>query len=283
MKKWDIWLLLPFIGMAVGGILGYFWLASIAGNVVEAIAVGLVLGFSITTVITAMTVPERGPYRDPARVQSAFFTTVFSVMGHMAKADGRVNEDEIGMARAVMSQMNLTGEHRDMAIKLFRDGKHPAFPLDQVLDQFYNECRGQYELIQVFIEILLQAAYADGRVHPAERALLERVADRLHYPREVLARLEAMLAAQHRFYEEAVWEPATARGPTLDDAYAALGVSPSASDAEVKRAYRRLMSQHHPDRLVARGLPPEMIKVANEKTAEIKAAYERIRQARGIR
>jgi DnaJ like chaperone protein len=72
------------------------------------------------------------------------------------------------------------------------------------------------------------------------------------------------------------------RGPTLEDAYAVLNVSADASDAEVKRAYRRLMSQHHPDKLVAKGLPEEMMKLATQKTHEIRQAYDRVKAARGL-
>ncbi len=263
-------------GKAVGGALGWMLGGPLGAILGAAIGHQFDRGLERTLLDTAWAPGDR------ERVQSAFFTALFSVMGHMAKADGRVSEHEIDMARAVMRQMNLTADQQRVAIDLFRDGKRPDFPLDQVLEQFRRECRGRRTLIQMFIEILLHAAYADGTLHPAERALLERIAHRLRYPRALLAQLEAMVAAQRRFHEEAA-RPAPERGPTLDDAYAALGVSPDAGDAEVKRAYRRLMSQHHPDRLVARGLPEEMIKMANEKTAEIKAAYERIRKARGMR
>jgi len=68
-----------------------------------------------------------------------------------------------------------------------------------------------------------------------------------------------------------------------DDAYAILNISAQSSDADVKRAYRKLTSQHHPDKLVAKGLPKEMMKLAEEKTHEIRVAYERIREARGIK
>ncbi|OQX47943.1 MAG: molecular chaperone DjlA, partial [Candidatus Sedimenticola endophacoides] len=71
-------------------------------------------------------------------------------------------------------------------------------------------------------------------------------------------------------------------GLVLDDAYAILNVSADATDAEVKRAYRRLLSQHHPDKLVAKGLPDEMMKVAAQKTHEIRQAYERVKEARGL-
>ena len=80
-------------------------------------------------------------------------------------------------------------------------------------------------------------------------------------------------------FGRADYDAATAR-TSLKDAYRLLGVSDGASDAELKKAYRRLMSQHHPDKLVAKGLPEQMVKDATEKTQQIKAAYELIRKSR---
>jgi len=223
---------------------------------------------------------------DQQRVQTAFFTAVFSVMGRLAKADGRVSRDEIAMAEAVMREMALDAEQRKVAINLFNEGKQPDFPLDDVLEQFRRECHGRRTLIQMFLEIQINAAFADGRLHEAERRLLHHVCERLHVSRFVYEQLEAMVAAQRQFYGQAgagTGGGAAQRGPTLDDAYRALGVSTDASDAEVKKAYRRLMNQHHPDKLVARGLPEEMINVAKEKTQEIQAAWEQVRRARGMR
>ena len=69
---------------------------------------------------------------------------------------------------------------------------------------------------------------------------------------------------------------------SLADAYAALGVAESASDAEVKKAWRRLMSQYHPDKLIAEGMPEDMVKMATERTQEIQSAWEQVRKARGL-
>ena len=213
------------------------------------------------------------------RTQAAFFTAVFSVMGHVAKADGRVSEDEIAAARAIMGQMLLSDEQKHAAIRLFSQGKQADFDLDGVLEQFRKEARRQRSLVLMFIEVQLHAAYADGYIHPAERRILDYVSRRLGISEFEFRRIEAMVRAQHHFAGAGGGSPAE-RGPSLDDAYAVLGVSAEASDAELKRAYRRLMNQHHPDKLVGRGMPEEMVKLATEKTQEIKAAYERIRSAR---
>lgn len=213
------------------------------------------------------------------RTQTAFFTATFSVMGHVAKADGQVSEAEVRTASAIMDELGLSADQRRVAQGLFREGKSPDFPLDEVLEQFRRECRRSRNLVRMFLEIQVHAAYADGTVHPAERRILERVCERLHIPARELAHLEAMIQAEMRGRGGARG-PAPARGPSLDDAYTLLDVPRSASDAEVKRAYRRLMSQHHPDKLVARGLPEEMMRLATEKTQEIRSAYERIRESR---
>jgi DnaJ like chaperone protein len=223
-----------------------------------------------------------GP-NDQERMQTVFFTTVFSVMGHLAKADGRVSETEIQMARNLMQQMNLDEQQKKFAIDLFSQGKAQDFPLDEVIEQFRAECGRNRNLKQMFIEILLFAAYADGHVHIAERHILTHVCQHLGFSKTQFAVIEGMVKAQHAFHGRSGHEPVKPRADLLKEAYVALGVSESASDAEVKKAYRRLMSQHHPDKLVAKGLPEEMIKLANEKTAEIKAAYETIRKARGMK
>ena len=211
------------------------------------------------------------------RVQAAFFTAAFSVMGHIAKADGRVTRDEIRLAESVMQRLGLSAEMRESAKKLFNEGKAADFPIDEVMDQFRREVHRRTTLIQMFLEIQLQAAYADGVMHDAERDALRNICRHLGIPAAQLDRLEEMLRAGFGRQDYG----AGRSGPSLDDAYRLLGVDPSVSDAELKRTYRRLMSQHHPDKLVAKGLPEQMIRDANEKTQQIKAAYEAIREARG--
>ena len=217
------------------------------------------------------------------RVQTVFFTTVFSVMGHLAKADGRVSESEIQMARNIMHQMQLNEQQQKFAVELFRKGKEPGFPLDEIIEQFHLECGRNRNLKQMFLEILLHAAYADGVMHEAERHLFVRICRQLGFSQTEFSVLEGMVRAQRSFHGRGQHEPVRPNKDLLNEAYAALGIKAEAGDDEVKRAYRRLMSQHHPDKLVAKGLPEEMIKLANERTAEIKAAYETIRKARGMK
>ncbi|MCB1803340.1 MAG: co-chaperone DjlA [Gammaproteobacteria bacterium] len=266
-------------GKLVGGAFGFM-----LGGPLGAL-LGIALGHNFDKGLKALPHDDGFASGDRERVQMAFFTATFAVMGRIAKADGRVSPEEIRMAEAVMAEMALDDARRKAAINLFREGKSTGFDLDGVLDQFRRECHGRSTLIGMFIEIQLQAAYADGSLDPQEDQVLRHICNRLGVSELDYRRLERMVRAQQAASagRGRGGRPggSTASRPTLDDAYAVLGVTRDASDAEVKRAYRRLLSQHHPDKLVSKGLPEEMMKVAADKTHEIRQAYERIREARG--
>ncbi len=266
-------------GKVVGGAFGFM-----LGGPMGAL-LGVALGHNFDRGLTGLAEEDLLKPGSRERVQTAFFTATFSVMGHLAKADGRVSEDEIALARVVMAEMELPPDRRRAAMSLFNEGKTPDFPLDDILDQFRQECHRRMTLIQMFMEIQLQAAYADGILDNAEERILLHVCDRLGFSRSVFRRLEQMVRAHMHFSGAGGGErhaaPA-ARGPTLDDAYALLGVSPEASAADIKKSYRRLLSQHHPDKLVSKGLPEEMMKMAATKTHEIRQAYERVKEVRGF-
>jgi DnaJ like chaperone protein len=207
---------------------------------------------------------------------------VFSVMGHLAKADGRVTESEIELARDIMQRMSLNSDMRQAAIRLFNQGKQPDFNLTDVLRQFRLECHGRRNLMRMFAEILVHAAYADGGLDAAERGVLEQVRTELGFSTREFRHIEAVVYNARYFSGHAAGgqaEPAAGR-KALREAYAILGVEETAGDAKIKLAYRRMMNQHHPDKLVAKGLPEEMIRLATEKTQEIKQAYELIRKER---
>ena len=208
------------------------------------------------------------------KVQSAFFTATFSVMGHIAKSDGHVSKHEIGVAEDVMHQMRLNSQQRKVAIRLFEEGKKEDFPLQDILDQFRLECHRRRNLMQMFLEILIATALADGVFENKEREILKNTASILGFStQQYNSILQRMQAFQH-------YHQAEEKGMSLNDAYHLLGINRNATDAEVKKAYRRQMNQHHPDKLVSKGLPQEMMDLANQKTQDIKTAYELIKSAR---
>ena len=210
------------------------------------------------------------------RVQSVFFTTTFAVMGYVAKIDGKVTPDEIQLAEQVMRQMRLAPQQRSAAIKLFNEGKKENFPLHEVLAQFRHEISRRRNLMQMFLEIIIATAFADGRLHVAEQQLLEGIAADIGYSKAEFDELLGRVTGQESFSHQE-----TSKGK-LRAAYELLGVTADVSDIDLKKAYRRQMNQHHPDKLVAKGLPEEMIDIATAKTQEIKSAYELIIQSRGL-
>jgi DnaJ like chaperone protein len=266
-------------GKLIGGALG-FWFGGFWGAIL-----GVLVGHQLDRAWLRVSPEGRGRRE---RTQVAFFEATFSVMGAVAKSDGRVSENEIAFARSVMDRMSLSGEQRQLAIRLFTEGKQPDFPLDRALARFRRACNHRRTLIQMFLEIQLQAAFADGRLDAAERELLLHIFGRLGFSARQFSHLETIVRAASHFGGAGSWEDSPRR-PTpsprpdrIQEAYQVLGVERDASDSEVTRAYRRLMSQHHPDKLVAKGLPEEMIKLANERTQEIREAYDTVREVRGI-
>ena len=210
---------------------------------------------------------------DQQRVQAAFFSSVFSVMGYIAKVDGKVSKSEILLAQQVMQQMQLSEDMQKAAKELFNQGKQKDFNLDEVLEQFRTESHRRTHLVRMFLEIQIQATYADGVFDDKEYDALKYIAQKLRFPIHELERLIQQFSVASGKSSKL----------TIDDAYVILGADKNLTDKELKRAYRRLLAQHHPDKLVAKGLPDEMIKLANDKTQEIISAYELIKKHRGMR
>jgi len=234
------------------------------------------------------------------RVQRAFLATAFQLMGYIAKADGRVSEAEIAVARAIMDRLRLNAGQRRVAIDHFTEGKQPDFAVSATLDTFQRICSGHFALVQQMLEMQLNVAYADGNSHPQAYARLLSITERLGIPRLQFEALHDSFRAQllrsrqrsqsgrdgagdgqsrHRQTYES--RPTTAVN-SLEQAYAVLGLGRNANPAEIKLAYRRLLKQHHPDKLASSNASPAAIKRATEKTREITAAYERIRETLGF-
>lgn len=216
------------------------------------------------------------------RVRDAFFGAMFSTLGHINKADGRVTKAEIAAAEELMRRLQLSEEERQRAIRFFQAGKQADFDLEATLREFARHSMMRHELRIMYVELLLEAALADGVLSPAEEAILQRACVVLHIPANVYV---AMRRAR-----EGGTGPGSGRyqqvrnqGQSLQQAYAALGVNPDASEQEIKRAYRKLVSQYHPDKLVSQGLPEEMMEISKNRVREINAAYDMIKASKGIK
>lgn len=267
---------MSWFGKVLGGVLGF----SLGGPL--GVLIGATLGHQLDKQ-TEEAQQRFGP-GDQERVQAAFFAATFSVMGHIAKSDGQVSSQEIKHAENVMARMGLDQASRKMAIDLFKQGKSDDFDIDGVLAQFRKESHRRKNLLQMFLEVQIGMAMADGQIGQQEHQVLRYIGQQLGFANFIIEQLIRMVQAQQRFYQYS--HAGSSQGahstnqqaPSADQAYQLLGVKASDDKATVKKAYRRLMSQHHPDKLVAKGLPEQMIKMATEKTQEIKAAYELIKQ-----
>jgi DnaJ like chaperone protein len=205
-------------------------------------------------------------------------------MGHVAKADGQVTKSEIDAARRLMQELRLGSNEVRAAIACFRFGKSAGYDVEAGLAQFAALCGMRHDLLRAFLELQMRAALAGNGMAVPARNILTRVAERLGMSGLEFAHMESALRA--RYYAGAGARPGAGparRERPLAPAYAELEVDPTSSDQEVTKAYRRQMSRHHPDKLVANGLPESMAQVAKEKTQRIQEAYEAIRAARGMR
>jgi DnaJ like chaperone protein len=257
------------------------------------IVIGMIAGHLLDQFIerNMLGYPQEANHADSSfqlQIQQIFFRTTFRVMGRIAKADGRVSNEEIEAAQNIMSQMGLSGDMRQQAIQFFTEGKDDNFDLSPDLRRLKEALNHQASLSQMFLEIQLSVAYSDGKLTLEERRILDRLCRDLGISafqfEWIHSRVKAARAGGSQGWgsqgQNSGRRSQQARGTEIATAYAVLGVKADISDSDLKKEYRRLMSQHHPDKLVAKGLPAEMMTLAKEKTQNIQTAYDKIRQAR---
>lgn len=211
-----------------------------------------------------------------AHRESIFLGTVFVLMGKIAKADGHISQNEIAHVEQLFNKLGMTAEHRQRSIMLFKQGAAADFDIKPTLNEFIKVCGHTNNLKQMLLVYLIVMALADGNLDPAEESLLKEIALHLGYSEEVFKQIIAMVINQTHFSGGQA-----NTGRNVDDAYKALGVTKDSNDQEIKRAYRKLMSQYHPDKLMGQGVPEDMIAMATTQAQEVQVAYDLIKKSRG--
>ncbi|SNY60191.1 DnaJ like chaperone protein [Arsukibacterium tuosuense] len=233
--------------------------------------IGLILGHWFDVKMGANLARFRGLFNESEEQQGLFMYTTFATMGHIAKATGVVTPAHIRQARHFMQQLGLNEAQQQEAQAAFRDGKASNFPLVAQLQAFHQHFGRQKDVTHYFVEIQLGIANVDGEMSHEQYQLLQQVALQLSVSRLQLEQMLAAYRAQQRFNRHDSKRPSA---NAMQDAYKVLGVSDNCTEKELKRAYRKLMAQHHPDKLMAKGVPAAMLDVAKRRTQEIQAAYE---------
>jgi DnaJ like chaperone protein len=200
----------------------------------------------------------------PSEVKQVAFTIAVVALGaKMAKADGVVTRDEVAAFKEVF---HIPPEEVKNVGRVFDRAKRDTFGFELYAKQVARMFRHDPAVLEELLDCLFHIARADGVYHPGEKAYLRTVAEIFGFDEAAFRRIEERNM-----------------GPDQADPYVVLGIDRSASDDEVKAAYRKLIREHHPDRLIAQGMPPDVIEVANETLATINGAYEKIEKERGLR
>lgn len=230
--------------------------------------------------------------------RTLYLQITFEVLGHLSKAKGAVTQNDIVMATRFMDSLQLQGDARRLAQASFNHGKDKEYPLRARLRELYQSYRNQRDILNLFCEHLIQAALIGGQLHPQEEQILFSVADELHISRTRMAMYIQMIMASYHFQQntqysrqyqdyrysnESEYRGYTSTRSNINEAYRVLGITAAADTTTIKRAYRKLMNEHHPDKLISKGLPKEMLEAAKQRAQEIQSAYDVIKAQHGFK
>ncbi|UCF94088.1 MAG: co-chaperone DjlA [Desulfobacterales bacterium] len=248
-----------WLGKVIGGTIGFA-----LGGPLGAVA-GAVFGHAF----------DRGNQLDDGReqvllsagetTQFTFFVAAFSMLAKIAKADGRISQDEVASIEHFMRHdLNLSPESRQAAINIFHAAVDSPETFDNFAAQFYGQFRSHPHILEFMIDILIRVALADGHLSPNEDELIRTAVRLFHLSPEQYEKIKSQYS------------------PSFDKYYAVLGCNPNDSDEQIKRQYRRMVQDFHPDKIASKGLPEEFNQFAHEKFREIQEAYEMIKKERGL-
>jgi len=237
---------MSFINSLIGGMIG----GAIGGPL------GAILGAVIGSKVGSQT---KQSFSSNQTNQAAFFTALFACLAKLAKADGVVSKEEVDKVDFyIKNKFNFPSDQRSLAIKIFNQAKDDQYSFHDYATQLATLLSGNENSLIMFYELLFELAMADGVLHPTEERLLRKV--------------PAIFNIRPNLFEEF----RTKFNNQVTDAYLILGVNREMSLAEIKKEYQKKRRQFHPDTLISKGLPEELLEKAKEKFIQIQKAYEEI-------
>jgi DnaJ like chaperone protein len=236
-----------------------FWGALGGGGI--GLALGGPLGALLGALAGHVLVDREGAPFGPAPRELVFTTGLVALSAKMARSDGVVTRDEVAAFERIVKVPD--GEH-DRIARLFDLAKQTSAGFEAYAAQIRDAFRDEPALLENVLDGLFLIAAADGAIHEAEHAYLREVAAIFGVSDGDFGRIESRHARR------------------LDDPYRVLGASREMADADLRRHYRRLVAETHPDRQIARGLPEEAVAIATRRLAAINAAWDAIEKERGL-
>jgi len=240
-------------------------------------AIGAQSGGSIST---GRTTGGAAGYRSAQNAQSAFLVAVISLTAKVCKADGQVSEPEVQAFNSFLrDNLRMSAEDRRHAAKIFNEARDSSVPASAFASQVRSILAGQPDRLRDIVTVLLQIAYADGTLHSAEESLIRDIA-------RDMGLSEHDYQQCHAFFRGgsgprgAGGRPMNSGAATTD--YEVLGLTPAATDDEIKKAYRGIAREYHPDVLQSKGLPDDFMNFAKEKLQKVNDSYGRIKNDRGM-
>ena len=238
-----------YMGLMVGGPLGAI--------------VGAALGHHVVDKQASQT-GGRLTFMQAEQTQAAYFVSMFSILGKLAKIDGTVTKAEIAVVEDFINQLNMTETERQFARKVFNEAKYSEYSIDDFATQFYQISGGQQSVLISYLDVLFRIAAADNKWHPAEESALKRIKEIFHISDQQFNNIKAVYFKDVNGY------------------YKVLNCTPDSTDQEIRANYKKLVKDFHPDTIVSKGLPEEFTEFATKKFREIQEAYETIRQERNL-
>jgi DnaJ like chaperone protein len=249
-----------WIGKIVGGTLGFA-----LGGPLGAIA-GAAFGHAYDRSQETVREEEPSLTYSGQQAQLTFFLATFSMLAKLAGVDGRISRQEIDtVQRFMLQELRLDPRSRLIAMNIFQAALESSNTFEEFAAQFYGQFYEQPEMLRVMIDILIRVSVSDGDMTDREERLVRAAVRIFGFSESVYQQLKSQYVR------------------AADSNFAVLGVSPAADNEEIKRRYRQLAMEYHPDRIVSKGLPEEFTKFAQEKFQEIQNAYEAIKKERGIK